>query len=112
MKILVLDDEPALRSALGRAFRALGHEALLAADRSEALAMAPQAQAALLDYMAGAEDGLAIAHELQAEWPQLKIAMMTGMAIDSAESGPAGGHWKWMRKPLSMQALKAWTILL
>lgn len=38
-RVLLVDDEPALRTAVGRMLRVLGYEALMASDGEEALAL-------------------------------------------------------------------------
>ena len=62
MRILVVDDEPAVRSSLERALRLDGYEVELAGDGSEGLAKlsAATVDAVILDVLMPTMDGVAM----------------------------------------------------
>ena len=69
MRLLVVDDEPAVRDALARALRLEGYEVELAADGREALAALAErpADAVVLDVLMPGLDGLEVCRRLRAE---------------------------------------------
>jgi Na+/proline symporter/signal transduction histidine kinase/CheY-like chemotaxis protein len=80
LRILCVDDDPAVRDAIVAALAAQGHEPMAAASAPEALALARQHRpaAAILDFQLGdGPDGLALARSLRRRDPGLPIAMVT-----------------------------------
>jgi DNA-binding response OmpR family regulator len=72
-RVLVVDDEPAIRHAVGRLLRREGWDAVTAATAGEAIAAletAP-ADAVLLDYHLPGMSGAALGAEILARWPEL-----------------------------------------
>lgn len=72
-RVLVVDDEPAIRHAVGRLFRREGWDVVTAATAGEALAMLERApvDAVLLDYHLPGMSGAALGAELVTRWPGL-----------------------------------------
>jgi len=82
-RILVCDDEEAMRSLVARAMRLEGHEVMLAADGAEALeVMQAQGGADLLitDIRMPVMDGIALALNVARDFPGTMILMITGYA--------------------------------
>jgi CheY-like chemotaxis protein len=81
-RILVTDDEDAIRGLLGRALELDGHEVAAAADGAAALAeLSNQPYDLLLsDIRMPVMDGIALALTAAREWPELTILLMTGYA--------------------------------
>jgi CheY-like chemotaxis protein len=82
-RILVVDDEPAIREFLARILRRIGHEPLLAADGAAALAFVradPPPDAILCDHRTGAMSGAAFNDAVAKVAPELahRFAFMTG----------------------------------
>lgn len=82
-RILVVDDEPAIREFLARILRRIGHEPLLAADGAAALAFVradPPPDAILCDHRMGAMSGAAFNDAVAKVAPELahRFAFMTG----------------------------------
>src|SRR5213592_4125219 len=80
MRILVVDDEPAVRESLRRALSLEGYDVDLAADGAEALdAVAGHADpdAILLDVLMPRVDGLEVARRLRAKGVRTPILMLT-----------------------------------
>ncbi|MEE8626503.1 MULTISPECIES: sigma-54-dependent transcriptional regulator [Methylobacterium] len=87
-RILIVDDEPALREGLAETVSDLGHVPILAASGAEALARVaddPAIAAVLLDLrMPGALDGMAVLQRLRAQAVAPPVAVLTAYA--SAEN--------------------------
>ncbi|MGF0539667.1 response regulator [Agrobacterium sp. ES01] len=81
-KILITEDEDALRTFVARALRMDGHETFEAADGADGLEKLAEGQFDLLlsDIRMPVMDGIELAHRASAEYPDLKILLMTGYA--------------------------------
>ncbi len=81
-KILITEDEDALRSFVARALRLDGHETTEAADGAEGLEMLAEGGYDLLlsDIRMPVMDGIELAHRAADGNPDLKILLMTGYA--------------------------------
>jgi CheY-like chemotaxis protein len=82
-RILVVDDEPAIREFLSRILRRIGYEPLLAGDGAAALAIVradPPPDAILCDHRMGAMSGAAFNEQVAKIAPSLarRFAFMTG----------------------------------
>jgi len=81
-KILITEDEDSLRSFVARALRLDGHETCEAADGAEGLALLDEGPFDLLlsDIRMPIMDGIELAHQASARFPDLRILLMTGYA--------------------------------
>jgi two-component system cell cycle response regulator CpdR len=81
-KILITEDETALRSFVARALRMDGHETTEAEDGSDGLEKLEQGEFDLLlsDIRMPVMDGIALAEETAKLYPNTKILLMTGYA--------------------------------
>ena len=86
-RVLVAEDEPAVRAFVERALGQAGHDVTVAADGSEALQKlegAVQSGEAfdllLTDIVMPAMDGIALALRAARDAPEMKILLMTGFA--------------------------------
>jgi two-component system response regulator MprA len=111
MKILVIDDEPAVRESLRRALELEGYDVELAPDGEEAmarLALAPQIDAAVLDVLMPGIDGLEVCRRLRAVGNPVPILMLTARAeIDSRVAGLDAGADDYLPKPFALAELLA-----
>ena len=83
-RILVAEDEEALRSLVARALRQDGHEVVTANDGAEALDVLVREKGAfellLTDIRMPVMDGIALAHAAAHRHPDVTILLMTGYA--------------------------------
>ena len=83
-RILVAEDEAALRAMVQRGLTQAGHEVVVAADGAEALDLLNRAGAAfdllLADIRMPLMDGIALALTAARDYPDLVILLMTGYA--------------------------------
>lgn len=83
-RILVVDDEEALRTLVARGLTLDGHTCLTAADGAEALdiliAEAGRFDLLLTDIRMPLMDGIALALAAKQQFPELTIMLMTGYA--------------------------------
>ncbi len=80
-RILVVEDEDAVRAIVGEQLRGLGYQVRLAADAEQALALlrAHQFDLVLTDVvMPGRLNGKGLADEVGRSWPATRIAFMSG----------------------------------
>ncbi len=109
-KILVVDDEPAVRRALERALRLDSYDVQLAEDGRQALdALAEQpADAVILDVMMPGIDGLEVCRRLRAAGDRTPVLMLTARdAIDDRVTGLDAGADDYLVKPFALRELQA-----
>jgi two-component system response regulator MprA len=112
VKILVVDDERAVRESLRRALELEGYEIELAVDGGEALVSLgrdePQADAVILDVLMPGVDGLEVCRRLRAIGNHVPVLMLT--ARDEVENRVAGldaGADDYVTKPFALEELLA-----
>jgi two-component system response regulator MprA len=110
MKILVVDDEPAVRTALQRALALERYEVELAADGAEALdrlADSPP-DAIVLDVAMPRIDGLEVCRRLRAAGDRTPVLMLTARdAVDDRVEGLDAGADDYLVKPFALRELRA-----
>ncbi|MGI9354895.1 MAG: response regulator [Rhizobiaceae bacterium] len=83
-KILLTEDDEAVRAFVGRALAMDGHEVVEAADGEEGFDCLQEHKGAfdllLCDIKMPFMDGIELAHTAARGWPDLRILMMTGYA--------------------------------
>jgi two-component system response regulator MprA len=111
MKILVVDDERAVRESLQRALELEGYAVQLAGDGEEALerlAEASPADAAILDVLMPGIDGLEVCRRLRAGGNTVPVLMLTARAeVDSRVAGLDAGADDYLPKPFALAELLA-----
>ncbi|MDO8186100.1 response regulator transcription factor [Conexibacter sp. JD483] len=110
MRILVVDDEPAVRSSLERALRIDGYEVALAADGQEALdalsGVAPDA--VVLDLAMPEVGGLEVCRRLRAAGDRTPVLMLTARdTVADRVSGLDAGADDYLVKPFALEELSA-----
>lgn len=76
-KVLLVDDDPAIREVLGAYLQQAGHWVLEAQDGEEGLGLAPGADLVVLDLMLPNLSGWEVAKELRKTHPELPVLMLT-----------------------------------
>ena len=111
MKILVVDDERAVRESLRRALELEGYEVELASDGEEAIArlgLAPPVDATVLDVLMPGIDGLEACRRLRASGNRVPVLMLTARAeVDSRVAGLDAGADDYLAKPFALAELLA-----
>jgi two-component system response regulator MprA len=110
MRVLVVDDEPAVRSALQRALRLEGYDVELAANGSEALLRAGSAapDVVVLDVLMPELDGLEVARRLRATGSRTPILMLTARdGVADRVDGLDSGADDYLVKPFALEELLA-----
>jgi two-component system response regulator MprA len=109
-RILVVDDEPALREGLGRALALEGYSVDVAADGAEALdvhALRP-ADALVLDVLMPQVDGVEVCRRLRAAGDRVPILMLTARAeLEDRIDGLDAGADDYVVKPFALDELFA-----
>ena len=109
-RVLVVDDEPAVRRALERALRLDRYEVALAADGEEALdalATTP-ADAVILDVAMPHVDGLEVCRRMRQAGDRTPVLMLTARdAIDDRVKGLDVGADDYLVKPFALRELQA-----
>src|SRR5436190_9741010 len=111
VKILVVDDERAVRESLRRALELEGYEIELAADGEEALSRLEseaEPDAVILDVLMPGVDGLEVCRRLRLGGSRLPVLMLT--ARDEVQNRVAGldaGADDYVTKPFALEELLA-----
>ncbi|HET7722899.1 MAG TPA: response regulator transcription factor, partial [Acidimicrobiales bacterium] len=110
MRILVVDDEPAVRTALERALHLDGYDVELAADGNEALAALSTAgrDAVVLDVLMPGLGGLEVCRELRQRGDHTPVLMLTARAgVADRVAGLDAGADDYLVKPFHLEELLA-----
>jgi len=109
MKVLIVDDDRALREALRRALALAGYDTLLAPDGEAALALAAtRPDAVVLDVGLPGIDGLQVCRTLRASGDRVPVLMLTARdAIADRIDGLDAGADDYLVKPFDVGELKA-----
>ena len=110
MKILVVDDERAVRESLGRALELEGYDVELAADGGEALYRleAEQPDAVILDVLMPGVDGLEVARRVRRAGNRVPLLMLTAReAVQDRVAGLDTGADDYLVKPFAFAELLA-----
>jgi len=110
-RIIVIDDDAAVRGAVRRVLEPLGHEVLEADDGAAGLALLADAGAALVitDIFMPGQDGIETVRRIRKEFPTGKMLVMSGgdstgrmdLRRDAVLLGAAGS----LRKPFEREEL-------
>jgi two-component system response regulator MprA len=109
-RVLVVDDEPAVRRALERALRLESYDVALAADGEEALdsLAASPADAVILDVLMPRLDGIEVVKRMRQAGDRTPILMLTARdAIDDRVKGLDVGADDYLVKPFALRELQA-----
>ena len=111
MKILVVDDERAVRESLRRALELEGYEIELAADGSEALYRLEgdaEPDAMILDVLMPGVDGLEVCRRLRSGGSRLPVLMLTARTqVEDRVEGLDAGADDYVTKPFALDELLA-----
>jgi len=110
MRILVVDDEQAVREALDRALRLEGYEVDLAGDGSEALATIAKRppDAVVLDLMMPQINGLEVCRRLRAGGDRTPVLILTARdGVSDRVTGLDAGADDYVVKPFALEELLA-----
>jgi two-component system response regulator MprA len=110
MRVLVVDDEPAVRESLERALRLEGYDIALAANGSEALAAVSEQppDAIVLDLMMPRINGLEVCRRLRAQGNRTPVLVVTARdAVADRVAGLDAGADDYVVKPFALDELLA-----
>jgi two-component system, OmpR family, response regulator MprA len=111
VKILVVDDERAVRESLRRALELEGYEIELAEDGAHALQRLeaePEPDAMVLDILMPGVDGLEVSRTLRRKGSRLPILMLTARTqVEDRVEGLDAGADDYLTKPFALEELLA-----
>jgi two-component system response regulator MprA len=111
VKILVVDDERAVRESLRRALELEGYEIELAEDGAHALERLgsdPEPDAMVLDVLMPGVDGLEVSRRIRRNGSKLPILMLTARTqVDDRVEGLDAGADDYLTKPFALEELLA-----
>ncbi|MDB5889159.1 MAG: fleR [Rhodocyclales bacterium] len=108
LSILVVDDDAALRDAIGMILESAGHRVKLAASGPDALTLLESANFNLVisDLRMDPMDGLALLANIRAKHVQLPVLLMTAFGdVDKAVAAMRGGACDFLMKPFEPAVL-------
>jgi DNA-binding response OmpR family regulator len=110
VRILIADDELAVREAIGRALMSEGYDVAFACDGREALIAVERDEpdAAVLDVMMPAPDGLEVCRQLRSAENTIPILMLTARRdVSDRVAGLDAGADDYLPKPFDLPVLLA-----
>ncbi len=110
-KILIVDDEPTLRTALNRVLGSRGYKCISAGNVDEARQIAkaqPDISLALIDLRLPDGDGIELMAELKAANDDLQVIILTGFGtIDTAVRATKNGAFHFVTKPFNLEEINS-----
>jgi two-component system, OmpR family, response regulator MprA len=111
VKVLVVDDERAVRDSLRRALELEGYDVELAADGADALHRLEangQPDAVILDVLMPGVDGLEVCRRIRSRGNSVPVLMLTARAeIENRVAGLDAGADDYLPKPFALEELLA-----
>jgi two-component system response regulator MprA len=110
MRVLVVDDEPAVREALGRALKLDGFDVQTAIDGRDAIRRLPDVRpdAVLLDVLMPGLDGLEVCRRMRDTGDRTPVLMLTARdAVSDRVAGLEAGADDYLTKPFALEELLA-----
>ncbi len=111
MKVLVVDDERAVRDSLRRALELEGYEVDLAVDGADALLRLEangQPDAVILDVLMPGVDGLEVCRRIRGKGNGVPVLMLTARTeVESRVAGLDAGADDYLAKPFALEELLA-----
>ena len=108
MRILVVDDEPAVRRSLERALRLEGYEVELAADGREGLRKLCWNDALVVDVLMPVMDGIELCRAIRARGDGTPVLILTARdAVADRVAGLDAGADDYLVKPFALEELVA-----
>jgi two-component system, OmpR family, response regulator MprA len=110
VRVLVVDDEPAVREALERVLRVDGYEVELAPDGREAIRRqaSEPADVVLLDVLMPSLDGLEVCRRMRDTGDRTPVLMLTARdAVGDRVAGLDAGADDYLPKPFALDELRA-----
>jgi two-component system nitrogen regulation response regulator NtrX len=104
-KILIIDDEPGIRTTLASIVEDEGYRAFTAADALAGIQILEREEIALifLDVLLPKLGGLEALEQVRRDWPEAEVVMISGHAnIDMAVRAVKLGAFDFLEKPLSL----------
>lgn len=108
-RILIVDDEKNIRSALGDALAPLGYEIALAESGQRALELMrdPSIRLVLLDLKMPGIGGIDVLRRIERERPDLRVLILTAHGtVDTAVESMKRGAVDVLQKPVAMEELR------
>jgi signal transduction histidine kinase/ActR/RegA family two-component response regulator len=108
--LLLVEDEPAIRTVIARALKRRGYSVLVAAGPSEALDIAASQGGAidllLTDVIMPTMSGKELAHAMLSAHPTTRVVYMSGYTADIiGHDGVLGGELRFLAKPFTLDEL-------
>jgi CheY-like chemotaxis protein len=110
VKILIMDDEPGLRSIIFNMLKPLGHPMFTAEDGHQAIEIAKREipDLAMLDMRVPDMDGLEVLSELKKVNPKIKAIMLSGFGdVETAVEALKRGAFEYLSKPFKVDEVLA-----
>ena len=108
LRILIVDDSPAVTDILSQLCGFLGHEVLCAGDGLEGLRIL-HAEAHIdmvfTDYKMPRMDGLEMTEQIKAEYPSLPVVLITGSVVLTDSDIERAGFDAVVQKPFELSAI-------
>lgn len=109
-RVVVVDDDEALRNAVGRALRLAGYDVALSVDGAEALAALAglRADLVVLDVLMPVLDGITVCRRLRERGDRTPVLMLTARdAVSDRVTGLDAGADDYLTKPFALEELLA-----
>jgi CheY-like chemotaxis protein len=112
-RVLVVDDDDALRVSTSRMLQTLGYQVSAAADAAAAIRLAREASAPLdvlvCDLALAGESGLVVADHVRLLYPDIKVLLISGYPRGAARQKPGESF---LQKPYDRDELRRQLVLL